>query len=673
MEENKEFTSPEQNEQTKPADVENTTPKEPVEAEKKEAQETKPEPSKKDGKKPIDKKLWIILGAALAVILITVVVLIALGGNSNQPEETTPETTTVETTPEEVDPETPTAPSLKLTQVSITAGGSAAEQNALTELKKYLETKGVQVSNAGGFPITISIDESLGEDAYRVSAAVGESKTESLTIVGGNGRGVLYGVYQFLEKCADVRFFTPELEVCEPGDIYVTDGVILDYTPTFELRQTNWYNWIADDTKFAWSTKNGVNIISGWTNSWSEALGGSLTYAPDLFVHTISFLLADPTVAYPRTAPNPCLTDENVYNTVLANVRKILEANPDSKILSISQNDNEKHCACDNCKEIESIECSASGPLIRFVNRIANELADEYPDLTIDTLAYKYTLKAPKVTKPAENVCIRLSTITCHFNHPITQADCLTCANFCNAVKEWSAICDNLYVWDYTTNYAYYLATFPNFHVLRQNMKFFADNNVKGVFEQGNSSGPSGEFGELRAYLIAKLLMNPYMTSTEYYAHMDEFLAAYYGEGWQNIRKYIDAITLYAKTYPSSGYNGMGIYSFPFTVFTEENFATILDKMNGYWDAAEAAAGDRLEYVQRSRYQVRYLSLFVNPNKEEAQKLVDDVLANNIHWHEGEWGNWNDPKIGGLPWFVEQYDLLTRKPSEWFAKPKDEE
>ena len=94
---------------------------------------------------------------------------------------------------------------------------------------------------------------------------------------------------------------------------------------------------------------------------------------------------------------------------------------------------------------------------------------------------------------------------------------------------------------------------------------------------------------------------------------------------------------------------------------------------NDLWDAAEALAGDRLEYVQRSRYQVRYLSLFVNPNKEEAQKLADDVLANNIHWHEGEWGNWNDPKIGGLPWFVEQYDLLTRKPSEWFAKPKDEE
>ena len=160
--------------------------------------------------------------------------------------------------------------------------------------------------------------------------------------------------------------------------------------------------------------------------------------------------------------------------------------------------------------------------------------------------------------------------------------------------------------------------------------------------------------------------MNPYMTSQEYYTHMDEFLSAYYGDGWKNIREYIDSITLYAKLYQ----RGMGIYSYPFTVLTEDTFASIERKMNEYWDAAEAAAGDHLEYVQRSRFQVRYLSLFVNPNKEEAQKLVNDVLANNIYWCEGEWGNWNNPKIGGLPWFVKQYDLLAQKPSTWINPPK---
>lgn len=647
MDENKNYTGPEENKDVAPVKTEN---------------------QKNEEKKFLSKKnlvLFAVIGVVLIAVIVAVILLIP-GGN-NTPEDTTPKTTTPEaTTPEATPPSDLPEGAVKLTDVTVSAGDSAAEQTALTELKKYLEKKGVSVKDAGGCAIVLSIDESLGDDAYRVTASVDEDKAEALSIVGGNGRGVLYGVYSFLEECANVRFFTPELEVCNPGDVYVWDGVILDYTPTFELRQTNWYGWIADDTKYTWSTKNGINIISGWTNSWSEELGGSLTYAPNLFVHTISYLLADPSVAYPRTAPNPCLTDENVYNTVLANVRKVLEANPDSKIVSISQNDNEKHCTCDNCKEIEQIEGSASGPLIRFVNRIANELADEYPDLIIDTLAYKYTLNAPKVTKPAENVCIRLSTITCHFNHPLTQTNCHSCAQFCNAIREWSAICDNLYVWDYTTNYAYYLATFPNFHVLRQNVKFFADNNVKGVFAQGNASGPSGEFGELRAYLLAKLFMDPYMTSTEYYAHMDEFLAAYYGAGWQNIRKYIDAITLYAKTYPSTGYNGMGIYSFPFTVFTEENFASIEVKMNEYWDAAELEAGDRLEYVQRSRLQVRYLGLFTNPDKDTALELIEDVESIGIHWHEREFGD-------AVPWFAYQYDLLTGTPSTWFTPPSDEE
>ena len=289
------------------------------------------------------------------------------------------------------------------------------------------------------------------------------------------------------------------------------------------------------------------------------------------------------------------------------------------------------------------------------MNRIAAEVAKQYPDVTIDTLAYNYSLPAPKVTKPAENVCIRLSTINCHFNHAIKNADCYGCSQFRKAIKEWGAICENIYVWDYSTNYRYYIATFPNFHVLRENMKFYAENNVKGIFVQGNATGPSGEFGELRAYLISKLLMNPYMSKAEYDTHMNEFLAAYYGAGWENILKYIDSYTLYAKY----SIEGMGIYSSPLTVLSKKGLADEKDKYNALWDAAEAAAGDRLEYVQRSRLQLRYLLLFVEPNKEDALKLIEEVEGNKIYWRE----NW--PK---LLWYVYDDDnaLLDKTPNNWF-------
>lgn len=599
--------------------------------------------------------LWLLVAALLVPCILT-------GCKKDEaPEEPTTEVTTLETTlGEDEKPDVPPEGWNELTSVSISMGESPAEQTAGNDLKKYLLQKGVSVQAAGGFPITLSIDETLGDDAYRATVVTGEEKTEGISIVGGNGRGILYGVYAFLEKYANVRFFTPDLEVCNPGWVAVPDGVLLDYTPSFELRQTDWYKWKTDGSGNTWAAKSGINIVSGWSSSWGEELGGSLTYAPSLFVHTIG-KLAETKVKYPATAPTPCLTDETIYNTVLSNVLKALEANPDVKILSVSQNDNPEYCTCESCAAIIAEEGSPAGPILRFVNRIANAVAPLYPDVTIDTLAYDYSLPAPKLEKPAKNVCIRLCTINCHFNHAISKTrSCYNCSQFSAAMENWGKICDNLYVWDYTTNYRHFLATFPNFHVMRDNMSFFAANNVKGVYEQGNASGPSGEFGELRAYLIGKLLMNPYMTKSEYDTHMKEFLAAYYGAGWKNIYSYIDSYGQYAKLATS----GMGIYSSPMTVLSQNGLTKMKDTFNGYWDAAEAAAGDRLEYVQRSRWQLRYLLLFAHPDKEEATKLVEAVEGNKVYWRE----NW--PK---LLWYVEEYDLLQKAPDKWFIDPSKEE
>ncbi len=611
----------------------------------------------------------------LSLLLIATLLIPCLlsGCKENNPTVTTPESTTEVTTPESTTPEETTTKEdetdklpeghKKLSFVSIASGNTPAELTAADELNKYLTQKGVLVvdvlHDAELFPITLSIDESLGDDSYRVTAVVGEGKTEGLSIVGGNGRGILYGVYGFLEKCANVRFFTPELEVCEKGDVIVFDGSIIDYTPVFELRQTDWYRWKADDAGYSWSVKNGINIVNGWNNyTWGEELGGCLSYAPSMFVHTIG-KLAELNTPYPATASNPCLTDENIYNTVLKNVRAVLAANPSAKILSVSQNDHNGYCKCENCEAITKEEGSPSGTLLRFVNRIANDIAADYPNVMIDTLAYRYTQTPPKITKPAPNVCIRLCSITCHFNHPLTKSGCSACENFCRAIEGWSEICENIYIWDYTTNYAYYLASFPNFGVLRENMKFFAEHNVKGVYEQGNASGPSGEFGELRAYLIGKLLMDPYMTKTEYYAHMDDFLAAYYGDGWENIRKYIDTLARYA----SMSTSGMGIYSYPFTVIHKNTYESLLEKINEWWDAAEKDAGDRLEYVQRSRWQVRYMTLFITPDKATAEKLVEEVIAMDVKWSEAN---------PNLLWYAFEHGLLAETPDKWFTPPKEE-
>ena len=77
-----------------------------------------------------------------------------------------------------------------------------------------------------------------------------------------------------------------------------------------------------------------------------------------------------------------------------------------------------------------------------------------------------------------------------------------------------------------------------------ENMRTYHKNGVVGVMQQGNFAyGETPALADLECYLGAKLLWNPDMTETEYYALMDEFLRDYYGAGWQYIREYIDVTT----------------------------------------------------------------------------------------------------------------------------------
>ena len=575
------------------------------------------------------------LALLLAVILLLTPALASCNGNKNEnttPTENTPQATTPEkTTPEQTTPgEEIVVPNStkELTSVSITFGNTPTEELAAKELQKHLEIKGVAVG-ADGFPINLLVDPSLGDDAYRIEGAANVSEEQNgdeyLNIIGGNGRGVIYGVIRFLEDYAGTRFFTYELETHTQDPVMLPETISVDYTPVFEYRSTSWR---AMTYSPLFAVKSGMN---GFIGGITEEMGGTITYAPGLFVHTFG-VLTETDYPYPGYAPNPCLTNPENLEKVIANVRKTLAENPNVNILSVSQNDTEAHCECESCLAVDAEEGSPAGTLLRFVNAVADAIKDDYPNVIIDTLAYKYTRKAPTKTVPRDNVCIRLCSIECHFNHPLTTEGCGVCSAFREDIVAWSKICDNLYIWDYTTDFSYYLSFFPNLHTIRENMQFFADHNVKGMFEQGNGQGPSGEFGELRAYLLAKLMMNPYMTEEEYNTHMDEFLAAYYGAGWKNIRKYIDQLSKFALDGP-----GHTIYHAPFTAVPEYLYRAMEYGLNKFWKDAEAQAGDRVEYVKRSRLHWRYMQLMLNPNAEKALALVEEVEALGMAWREGRY------------------------------------
>ena len=507
---------------------------------------------------------------------------------------------------------------------TVSAGKSGPEQYAASELRKYLKKIGFYEGEGAAF--TLALDLSLTRDSYAI--VPGEGGTVSIT--GGNGRGVIYGVYAFLEHYAGARFFMPGVETLGSGDIAVNEP--LTHEMIFEMRQSDWQCGNGD---VDWCLKNSIN-----QREIPASKGGNIKYGG--FVHTIGSLSGT------DQNSQPCFSDPEILDTVIANVRAMLERDPSITIVSVSQNDNQNYCRCAKCTAIDREEGSHMGSLLRFVNAVAEDIEDDYPDVIIDTLAYQHTRQAPKITKPRDNVCIRLCSIECCFSHPLNDPGCSVNAAFKKDIEAWNKICDRIYVWDYVTCFSYYVETFPNFEVLRENMRFFAEHGVKGMYPEGNYNSPqSGEFGELRCWLLAKLMQDPLMSDETYHAYMDEFLAAYYGEGWTNIREYIDwACALAAKKH-------MNIWNPMTSVLNikRSERAEVLARFDECWDRAEELAGDRLDAVKRSRLQWECVRLMFSPDAERARAFLDEIERLNVRWNE--WGE------------MPSNPNLSRSPAEW--------
>lgn len=270
--------------------------------------------------------------------------------------------------------------------------------------------------------------------------------------------------------------------------------------------------------------------------------------------------------------------------------------------------------------------------MITFVNRIAHAVKEKgYDNVKFDTLAYMHTRKPPTAVVPEENVIVSLCTFECCFSHPMDDPDCLENAKLLKDLEDWSKICNNMYIWDYTTNYAFTLGIFPDFHVLQKNLQCFYEHGVKGVYEEGNYDIHlcDTEFGDLRTYLIAKLLDDPYC---DYNTEMLDFCNYYYGNGGEYIKSAIDEITDNTK-------NHVTIYSSMTESFSINDDEA--EKIDHLWDMAENAAksSDDLAAIERSKLSWRYVKAALGlrefdgtleENKGEREALYNDLISHDV-------------------------------------------
>ncbi len=476
---------------------------------------------------------------------------------------------------------------------------------------------------------------SLGDDGFSIMWS-----GNKLIISGGETRGTIYGVYEFLESLG-CRFFAESVEtipVRKTLELAISDPVTKK--PAFEYRDLFW-SCTYDPALSVKLRLNGCLVSGTDGRTIPNEMGGGVSYAGPHFVHTFTYLVPadeyfDEHPEYfseingKRTGKHLysqlCLTNPDVLQICIEKVKNWLDSNPDAKIVSVSQNDSfviGSFCTCDKCKQVNREERSNSGTIIRFVNAIADAIKDGYPDVSIDTLAYQYSVEPPRVTKPRENVIVRVCTGGCSA-HAISE--CTSNSGIKSNVTRWAKISERIYIWDYTTNFAQYLCPYPNLNSLQPNLQFFYENNVKGVFEQGNyQEGKNGEFGELRSYLLAKLLWDPY---TDVNVLINEFMDAYYGGGSKYIKEYIDA--LHKMVEPKDNHfnlvvNAADLYKSLIKDSDIEHFDSL-------WENAKKEAGSKeaKERILRSELSYRYYKM-ISQRGEFADTAKTDELTQQFY------------------------------------------
>jgi hypothetical protein len=539
-------------------------------------------------------------------------------------------------------------------------GATLPEQTAARELADYLqkitgaaftveETTNVARAprNAiivGPGPLAQALFPGVALDQLGPEEFVMRTQGHRLLLAGGRPRGTLYAVDRFLQDQCGVRWWTPWATNIPPQTTLRLPKLDRREKPAFEYREPFWYS--AFDP--VWKARNGAN---GENARIPEAWGGSVLYKG--FVHT-AYQLVPPDKYF---APHPewyslidgrrthdnaqlCLSNPELRDFVVAQVRQWLRESPDATIISVSQNDCAGACQCANCRAIDEAEGSPAGSMIAFVNYIAEKIAPEFPHVAVDTLAYQYTRQPPKTLRPRPNVIVRLCSIECNFRAPLDDP---SNARFLADLEGWSRICHRLYVWDYVTDFSDYLLPQPNWYVLGPNLRVLQKYAGQGVFEEGAYQSNGAEMAELRAWVLAQLLWNPQQDDR---ALINEFLAGYYGPAAaQPIHQYLDLM----QTASQGCY--LTCYTHPHVPYL--SFTALAEAEHCWQEAEQAAAADpeKLLRVKIAHLPVRFAFLRnwdelrqecahlkgVWPLPESRPAVADQfaAVAGQIHGHYG--------------------------------------
>lgn len=362
--------------------------------------------------------------------------------------------------------------------------------------------------------------------------------------------GTANGIYSFLEDCLGCMFVRDDFSYIPESSTVWLDELDVTSNPDFVWRRIYQY----EVGQNGWSRR----IKSNGTGERLDDVGNDANRYWGTWCHS-SFHFVDPDIyfdehpeyyaviggerrceAYGDMQPQLCLsafvtTDGDkkpAYDIIKDRLAEDIAAHPEVLYWDFSINDGWHPCECEECAAAYGKYGSHAGLLLLLINNLAKDFPDKY----ISTLAYQHMRILPQGIKCESNVNIVIAPIQTSQLYSYKWGANDSSAEGKRIIEEWAQVCDNIFIWDYTVNFSHLLLPYPNLSVQKDNLEFYLDNNVRRVFHQG-SREQGDEMACLRSYVLAKQLWD---VDTDVNALLSKYITVTYGDAAPYIAEYVD-------------------------------------------------------------------------------------------------------------------------------------
>ncbi len=361
------------------------------------------------------------------------------------------------------------------------------------------------------------------DDGYVIASSGG-----NLLLAGSAVRGPVDAALALAEEDLGWRWYSPYRNEVLPAEAETVRVTPRSYAPKLAMRDP--YYW-ESRLNPEWS---GANRIVPINAELPAHFGPTHCYVPHQFCHTLTRILSYHNsqdnwferkpemfalVDGERRLPpyNPCLTDPDAFELIVADILAAARARPNCVLISVSQGDGAgMFCQCPECRAVIGREGYA-GLMLDFVNRVARRVAAEFPRVRISTLAYNETRTPPANIRPDANVVIQLTDET--------------------LLGDWSRVAPEIYMWyNWPICYKNLPLPVPGLPAVADKVRTLdANPNVKGVMFLGTYLTPGGSLAPLYAWAMAKVMWN---ASWDTGALIADFCHGYYGEAAEPMLEY---------------------------------------------------------------------------------------------------------------------------------------